>query len=84
MKLTDADVQEIIRLLDESAYDEIEIETERFRLVLRRADGGGWVQQRQTLAQPNRVDPSAAETSASGQSQLAGGEIGRASCRERV
>jgi len=56
MNLTDADVQEIIRLLDDSDYDELEIETERFRLVLRRGAAGqrGWSQQRETLARPNR------------------------------
>lgn len=59
MKLTDADVQEIIRLLDDSGYDELAVETERFRLVLRRA-GGGWTQQRQTLAKAKRADPPAA------------------------
>jgi len=58
MNLTDADVQEIIRLLDASGYGELEIETERFRLVLRRdADGQtGWSRQRETRARPKQVD----------------------------
>jgi acetyl-CoA carboxylase biotin carboxyl carrier protein len=56
MNLTDADVQEIIRLLDDSGYDELEIETEGFRLVLQRSAGGaGWSRQRETRARPNRV-----------------------------
>ena len=71
MRLTDADVQEIIRLLDASDYDELEIETERFRLVLRREGAGpvGWTQRRETRAQPHVVEaadaarPSAGETS---------------------
>lgn len=55
MKLTDDDVQEIIRLLDDSAYDEFQIETEQFKLILRRAKTGqgGWSQQRQTLTKPD-------------------------------
>jgi len=63
MNLNDADVQEIIRLLEDSAYNELEIETEFFRLVLQRgADGQtGWSQQRETRPQSNRViAPSAA------------------------
>ena len=58
MKLTDADVQEIIRLLDASDYDELEIETERFRFVLRRegAGTGGWTQRRETRAQPHVLE----------------------------
>lgn len=55
MKLTDNDVQEIIRLLDDSAYDEFQIETEQFKLILRRAktEQGGWSQQRHTLTEPD-------------------------------
>ena len=62
MKLEHADVQEIIRLLDDSDYDELQIETEQFRLILCRSQAGedGWSQQRQTLTEPNVV------TSASG------------------
>jgi acetyl-CoA carboxylase biotin carboxyl carrier protein len=62
MRLTDADVQEIIRLLDGSDYDALEIETERFRLVLQRGGTGqtGWSQQRQTLARPHVVGAPAA------------------------
>jgi len=58
MNLTEADVQEIVRLLDASDYDELEIETERFRLVLRRGgdDRTGWSRQRETLARPNVVN----------------------------
>lgn len=58
MKLTDADVQEIIRLLDASDYDELELETERFRLVLRREGTGaaGWSQRRETHGQPHIED----------------------------
>jgi len=55
VKLSDADVREIIRLLDGTAYRELELETDSFRLVVRRGDGDGecWTQQHETLAEPN-------------------------------
>lgn len=56
MKLDDRDVQEIVRLLDDSGYDELTLETGRFRLVLRRGQGG-WSQERQTRAEPNLEEP---------------------------
>ena len=49
MNLTHEDVQEILRLLDSSPYDELHIQTARFKLSLRRA-GGGWTQETQTAA----------------------------------
>jgi acetyl-CoA carboxylase biotin carboxyl carrier protein len=45
--LTDEDVQEILRLLDGSSFDELHLETARFKLSLRRS-GSGWTQERQT------------------------------------
>lgn len=52
MNLTHEDVQEILRLLDASPFDELRLETERFKLVLRRAGGkpGHWTQEQQTIA----------------------------------
>jgi len=52
--LTDDDVQEILRLLDASEFDELHLETERFKLTLRRS-GGGWTQERQTAAKVAEV-----------------------------
>ena len=54
MELNDADVQEIIRLLGDSGYDELLLETEQFKLILRRSksEPGGWTQERQTLTEP--------------------------------
>jgi acetyl-CoA carboxylase biotin carboxyl carrier protein len=62
MNLSDADVLEIIRLLDASGYRELDIETADLRLVLRRGEGQtGWTRQRTTLAKPHRADaPSSA------------------------
>jgi acetyl-CoA carboxylase biotin carboxyl carrier protein len=45
--LTDEDVQEILRLLDGSSFDELHLETARFKLSLRRS-GAGWTQERHT------------------------------------
>ncbi len=77
MKLNDADVQEIIRLLDDSDYDELQLETEQFRLTLRRgrAESGGWSQERQTITAPNvlqPVGPALAEGTASGPDAVSG------------
>ena len=50
MNLTNDDVQEILRLLDASPFDELILHTERFKLTLRRSSAGGWTQERHTLA----------------------------------
>lgn len=52
MNLTHDDVEEILRLLDASPFNELRLETERFKLVLRRAGGKGghWTQEQQTIA----------------------------------
>ena len=53
MNLTHEDVQEILRLLDASSFDELRLETERFRLILRRGGDGGWTQETETRAPPH-------------------------------
>ena len=60
MKLTDSDLQEIIGLLDDSDYGELEVETANFRLVLKRESGGegGWSAQRETRSAPRVIAPS--------------------------
>jgi acetyl-CoA carboxylase biotin carboxyl carrier protein len=60
MKLTNDDVQEIIRLLDSTAYDELQIETDDFRLRLRRT-GGGWTREESFLSAPTLVGPAATQ-----------------------
>ena len=47
MNLTHEDVQEIVRLLEDSSFDELILETERFKLTLRRA-ASGWTQEQET------------------------------------
>ena len=44
MALTDDDVRVILKLLDASAFGELELETDEFRLTLRRTGAGGWTQ----------------------------------------
>jgi acetyl-CoA carboxylase biotin carboxyl carrier protein len=55
MDLSDEDVRAIIRLLDASAFDELELETDAFRLSLRRV-GGGFTQERTHLETPRLLD----------------------------
>ncbi len=65
--LTDEDVQEILRLLDGSSFDELHLETARFKLSLRRS-GAGWTQERQTSAKgvaPVKVEAPAAKNNES-------------------
>jgi acetyl-CoA carboxylase biotin carboxyl carrier protein len=52
--LTDEDVREILKLLDGSSFDELHLETDRFKLSLRRS-GSGWTQERQTTARATPI-----------------------------
>lgn len=60
VSLTSYDVQQLLRLLDAVPADELEFETERFRVVLRRADDGEWVRETDVTATPNVVASEAA------------------------
>jgi len=56
MKLTNEDVQEILQLLDATRFDELHLETSRFKLTLKRNSGSGrWTQEMQHLAEPNLI-----------------------------
>ena len=54
MDLTNDDVAEILALLDSLPYDELDLQTPRFRLTLRRTPGG-WTEESQTLTEPTAV-----------------------------
>jgi biotin carboxyl carrier protein len=56
MDLTDADVTDILALLDSLPYDELDLETPRFRLTLRRTPHG-WTQSTQVLSAPAPLAP---------------------------
>jgi acetyl-CoA carboxylase biotin carboxyl carrier protein len=43
VNLTDEDVREILKLLDESPYDELKLETDRFKLTLRKSGQTSWM-----------------------------------------
>ncbi len=56
MDLTNDDVAEILALLDSLPYDELDLQTTRFRLTLRRTPGG-WTEESQILTEPTAVTP---------------------------
>jgi acetyl-CoA carboxylase biotin carboxyl carrier protein len=61
MKLTNEDVQQILQLLDAAKYDELHLETERFKLTLRRnLASGDWTQETRLLSTPNVAQTSSA------------------------
>ena len=80
MELTNEDVADILALLDSLPYDELDLQTPRFRLTLRRAPGG-WTQSTQVLAAPERLAtegrPTAAEAEVVGEADGDGGDGAR-------
>ncbi len=56
MDLTNEDVADILALLDSLPYDELDLETPRFRLTLRRTPDG-WTQSAQVRSAPNPLAP---------------------------
>jgi len=71
VKLTDDDVQKILKLLDESPYDELHLETDGFKLTLRPSDSSRSVgkpvvdEQASHSDRPAQDDPGASRKSAS-------------------
>lgn len=59
MKLTNEDVGEILQLLDAGPFDELNLQTLRFKLQLRRGSDGMWTQEAQILSAPNLLTPAA-------------------------
>ena len=55
MDLTNEDVTDILALLDSLPYDELDLQTPRFRLTLRRTPDG-WTQSAETRVAPTVVD----------------------------
>ncbi len=55
MNLSPQDVQDILALLDATTYNELQLQTDRFSLQLRRGADGHWTQSSQVLANANRV-----------------------------
>lgn len=80
MDLTNEDVADILAVLDSLPYDELDLQTPRFRLTLRRARGG-WTQESRVLTEPvpvASVPDDAGVDGAAGASDAAGGRAGGA------
>jgi acetyl-CoA carboxylase biotin carboxyl carrier protein len=56
MDLTNEDVADVLALLDSLPYDELDLQTTRFRLILRRTPDG-WTQSAESLSAPDMLDP---------------------------
>ena len=79
MDLTNEDVTDILALLDSLPYDELDLQTSRFRLTLRRTPDG-WTQAAESRVAPTVVDvaPAAGAGAAGGTAGPAGGTAGPA------
>jgi acetyl-CoA carboxylase biotin carboxyl carrier protein len=55
MDLTNEDVADVLALLDSLPYDEFDLQTARFRLILRRTPDG-WTQSSQSLSAPSLLE----------------------------
>ena len=77
--LTNDDVADILALLDSLPYDELDVETPRFRLTLRRT-ADGWAQSTQILSAPEPLavggNASASDEQAVTDEAAPGGEAG--------
>jgi acetyl-CoA carboxylase biotin carboxyl carrier protein len=79
------DVEEILKLLDATPVREFELETERFKIILRRGAGGNWTQECETHRATDLVaggndaaDKNAAGKNASGSEALGRVDTGKA------
>ncbi len=70
MSLTDDDVREILRIIDESDLDELEIETDGFSLYVRRGRGGGEASSRAPQHRGAREDASPPPVTAPGDGMI--------------
>jgi acetyl-CoA carboxylase biotin carboxyl carrier protein len=59
MELTNEDVADVLAVLDSLPYDELDLQTARFRLILRRTPDG-WTQSMEARAAPNMLSSGAA------------------------
>ncbi|MES2625215.1 MAG: acetyl-CoA carboxylase biotin carboxyl carrier protein [Pseudomonadota bacterium] len=65
MSLNYQDVQALLKLLDESPYNELTLQTDSFTLNLQRnTDGAGWQQSSDVAAKPHVIQAKAADTTA--------------------
>jgi acetyl-CoA carboxylase biotin carboxyl carrier protein len=64
--LTNEDVADILALLDSLPYDSLDLRTDRFRLTLRRTQGGNWTEESELLAQPTDATPEVSKSTGAG------------------
>ena len=81
VELTNDDVQDILQVLDGLPYDELHLETARFRLSLRRQPDGAWTQASEVLGAPGSAAASLADGHHPEPSAAAGAEPGLAEIR---
>lgn len=63
MNLTQQDIDNILRIIDDSPYDELRLENNEVSVYLKRT-AEGWTQQQQTLKQPQPIQSVVAAASA--------------------
>jgi acetyl-CoA carboxylase biotin carboxyl carrier protein len=56
MDLTNEDVADVLAVLDSLPYDELDLQTPRFRLILRRTPDG-WTQSMEARSEPSVLEP---------------------------
>lgn len=69
MNLTEKDVQKILKLLDESGYDELKLETDNFNLTLRQSAAKTWKQESDTSTAAAKSETEAPTVTGAAQSQ---------------
>ena len=57
MKLNNDDVQDILQLLNTTSFHEFNLQTDRFKLSLRRSAEDEWTRAEQELSAPNMLQP---------------------------
>jgi len=77
MDLTNDDVADILALLDSLPYDELDLQTPRFRLTLRRTPGG-WTQSTQVLSAPDPITAPPSQDASEAGGTPGAGETGKA------
>jgi acetyl-CoA carboxylase biotin carboxyl carrier protein len=82
VELTNADVADILALLDSLPYDQLDLRTDRFRLTLRRTPSGGWTEERQDLSDPTATAPAAGGAGGAERGARAGGTASPATAED--
>jgi acetyl-CoA carboxylase biotin carboxyl carrier protein len=79
VELTNEDVADILALLDSLPYDELDLQTSKFRLTLRRGAHGSWTREDHATADPAITDAGDDGDSHAEQAEVPGGAASEAS-----